>query len=134
MDGLTGWIRQATDVVTGQVTGAVTPVAVHANLVSDARRRELAWRVVPGVPSVAQGGYLAAGLLGLLAWPVASRWFRRLWPGEARIDYDNARGFLLARAIRGITFVALFLPLTALPAFLVRLMGGGPKRDLKTVP
>ena len=131
LDGLTGWIRQATDAVTGQVTGAVTPVAIHANLVSDARRRELAWRLVPGVPSFAQGVYLAAALLGLLAWPVATRWFRSLWPGEARIDYDNARGFLLARAIRGVTFVALFLPLAAIPAFFVRLLGGGAKNAAK---
>jgi hypothetical protein len=122
-DGVTGWLRQATDAVTGQVTGTVTPAAVHANLVADTRRRELARRIIPGLPSTAAALYIAAAVLGMLAWPVARAWWSRLWPLEARADYDNARGFVLARAIRAVAFVTLFLPLAAIPAFIARLIG-----------
>ena len=116
-EGVTAWLRQAADAVAGQVTGAVAPAAVHARLVSDARRRELASRLLPGLPSSAQLIYFGSSALGLLALPVALGWWRRLWPQEARSEYDSRRGYVMARMVRGVAFLALFLPLAALPAF-----------------
>lgn len=121
-DGVTGWIKQAAEAVTGQVTGAVQPAAVHASLVADARRRELDRRLLPGLPSSATAIYLGIAAIGLLGLPVARRWWVRLWPREKRADYSNARGYLLARAIRAMAFIAVFLPLAALPALVAKLI------------
>lgn len=118
----TGWIKEAAEAVTGQITGNVPLVAIHATLVSDARRRELDARLIPGVPSSAQGLYLAAAGLGLLGLPVAWRWWRRIWPTEERAEYASTRGFVLARAIRTLVFTLIFLPLAAIPALLARIL------------
>jgi hypothetical protein len=126
-EGVTGWLRQAagkiTNEVSGQVTGAVQPGAIHASLVSDARRRELERRLVPGLPAPASWMYVAVPILGLLAWPVARRWWRRLWPAEQRAEYGGLGGYLLARLMRGTAFLALFLPLAAIPAVFARSIG-----------
>lgn len=123
-EGVAGWLRQAAGTVAGHVTGAIAPAAVHARLVSDARRRELANRLVPGLPSSAQIVYIASAVLGLMALPVVLSWWRRLWPAEARTEYDSGRGYVLARVVRAVAFVALFLPLAALPAMITRVAMG----------
>ena len=121
-EGVTGWIKQAAGTVTGQVTGAVQPAAIHASLVSTARRNELSHRLIPALPTSATTLYVLAAILGLFALPVAQRWWRKLWPREVRGDYTNARGYTLARAFRAAAFLTIFLPLAALPALLTRLL------------
>ena len=119
--GVTGWLRQATGTVTSQVTGAVEPGAIHASLVSMSRRNELSYRLFPGLPATPLAVYFGAiGLGGLAGLPVALRWWRKIWPSEARADYSNASGFLLARLIRMLAFAAVFLPIVAIPAVLAR--------------
>ena len=132
--GVTDWIKQAAGSVAGQVTGAVEPAAIHASLVSTARRTELSRRLIPGLPSSATAIYLAALMLGLFGLPVALRWWRRLWPSEARADYASTRGYILARLIRALTFVALFLPLAAIPALLTRIAGSLNQRTAHPIP
>lgn len=125
-EGVTGWIKQAagsvTNAVTGQVTGAVQPAAIHASLVSTARRNELSHRLIPALPTSATTLYVIASLLGLAALPVALRWWRKLWPQEVRADYTSPRGYTLARAFRALAFLTIFLPLAALPALATRLL------------
>ncbi len=118
--GVTGWLKQAADAVTGQVTGTVQAAAVHAILVSEARRQELSRRLIVGLPSGVQWVYFACAALGLVGLPVAVGWWRRIWPAEARADYGGIAGFALARAVRGLVFVAVFLPLVAVPAALMQ--------------
>ncbi len=119
-EGVTGWIKQAagtvSSAVTGQVTGAVQPAAIHASLVSTVRRTELSHRLIPALPTSATTLYVIASLLGLFCLPVALRWWRKLWPREVRTDYINTRGYTLARAFRAVAFLTIFLPLAALPA------------------
>jgi hypothetical protein len=125
-EGVTGWLKQAADAVTGQVTGRVQAAAVHATLVSQARRLEVSRRLIVGLPSGVQWMYFACGVLGLFGWPVATRWWRRVWPVEARSEYGGLAGYALARSIRGLVFFAVFLPVVALPAAatqLLRLLG-----------
>lgn len=125
-EGVTGWIKQAagtvSNAVTGQVTGAVQPAAIHASLVSSTRRSELSHRLIPALPTSAISLYVLASILGLTALPQALRWWRQLWPHEVRADYTNPRGYTLARAFRAVAFLTVFLPLAAIPALLTRLL------------
>ena len=124
--GMTDWLKQAagmmTGAVTSQVTGAVQPASVHASLVSTARRQTLAHRLIPALPASAPLLYAFAALLGLAGLPVAKRWWRKIWPMESRADYPDARGYTLARLIRTAAFLAIFLPLAAIPAVVTRLL------------
>lgn len=129
-EGVTGWIKQAagtvsnavTGAVTSQVTGTVQPAAIHASLVSTARRSELSHRLIPALPTSATTLYVLASILGLAALPQALRWWRQLWPHEVRTDYTDPRGYTLARAFRAVAFLTIFLPLAALPAIAARLL------------
>ncbi|MGD9827617.1 MAG: hypothetical protein AB7E70_15035 [Hyphomicrobiaceae bacterium] len=109
-----------TDVV-GGLTGSVVPGALHLSLTPRARRIELDRRVLPGIPSLAQGGYALLLLLGLLGLTPARRWWRRLWPPEDRAEYASRRGYVTAHAVRGLAFVLLYLPIVAIPAVLAAL-------------
>lgn len=115
-----------------EVVGSVIPHAVDADLVSRAQQRELDWRLVPGVPTGVQFGAGLALLAGIFGLPVALRWWRQIWPVEARADYAGRSGFLAARAVRLVVFALFFLPLIGVPALLWgvvkagrRLFGGG---------
>lgn len=121
-EGVTGWLKDTAGALTGQVTGSVKPAAIEAYLVSAQRRTELSHRLIGDIPASAPLVYVIAALLGLLGLPIARAWWRRIWPLELRSDYGNARGFALARIIRAICFVMLFLPLAALPALAVHLI------------
>jgi hypothetical protein len=123
---VTDWLKQAAGTVTGQLTGAVQPGAIHASLVSMSRRNELFYRFIPRLPVTPLALYVAALVLGLAGVPIARNWWRKAWPLEARSDYPTAFGYGLARIVRGLVFVTLFLPLAALPAVVVRLW---PRRE-----
>jgi len=106
-----------------EVVGNVLPHTVELDLVSKARQIELDRRLVPGLPGWLQYGFAAAVVLGLLGLPVALRWWRRIWPPEARDDYAGSAGFVAARVVRWLTFLVLFLPLAGIPAVLRSLLG-----------
>ncbi len=99
--------------VVAELTGRVVTVGLDGSLRSAARQQELDWRLVPGIPSDLQIGYLALVLLGLLGVPASRGWWQRLWPPEAADDYEGRTGYWAARVVRGAAFLFLFLPLTA---------------------
>ena len=109
-----------------EVAGSVLPHAVDGDLVSMHRQQELDRRLLPGVASTIQYGVGLAFLFGLIGLPVALRWWRGIWPAEARSDYAGSGGYQAARAVRWLIFVLLFLPIAGLPAALwglVRVLG-----------
>ncbi len=101
-----------------EVAGSVLPHAVDGDLVSMRRQQELDRRLLPGVASTIQYGVGLAFFFGLIGLPVALRWWRGIWPAEARSDYAGSGGFQAARAVRWLIFALLFLPIAGLPAAL----------------
>ena len=95
------------------VTGRVITTGLEASLRSAERQTELDQRIIPGIPSDFQAGYLVLVLLGLFGVPISRAWWRRLWPPESQGEYAGRIGYLAARAVRGGVFLLLFLPLTA---------------------
>ncbi|HXF53982.1 MAG TPA: hypothetical protein VNK52_07650 [Hyphomicrobiaceae bacterium] len=106
-----------TDIV-ADITGRVVTTAIEADLKSEARERELEQRIIPGIPSDIQFGYLGFLIIGLMGLTVARRWWLRVWPATQREEYGAAIGYQAARLIRLLMFVLVFLPLIGLPAFL----------------
>ncbi len=113
-----GWWTSAVSSVTGNVV--TSAVEVHAR--GEERQQELDRRIVPYIPSWYQAAYLVGLVAGILAWPVASGWFARLWPHEQRGEYGSAVGYRSAQAVRLVAFVLLFLPIVGIPAFIVFLL------------
>ncbi len=107
--------------LTSQVTGSLVTSAIDVRARSEERQRELDARLVPGVPSWLQFGYLAGLAAGILGLQFSRVWWARIWPREARGDYGGAIGYGAARLIRALVFVLLFLPVAGAPAFLATL-------------
>ncbi len=103
-----------------EVVGTVVTSTVQLDLVAASRVRELARRVVPGVPSVIQASVLGLAVLGLMSMPVVLGWWRAVWPAEVRSDYGDGAGYVSARFIRLLAFFVLFLPLASVPALVWR--------------
>jgi hypothetical protein len=99
--------------IVSDVTGRVITTGLDASVRSAERQEELDQRVIPGIPSDFQAGYLVLIVLGLFGVPISRAWWRRLWPPEAATEYAGRAGYLAARAVRGGVFLFLFLPLTA---------------------
>src|SRR5262249_1453567 len=98
-------------------------VGLEGNVSSAERQRELDQRLIPGIPSDLQTGYLLLMIAGLCGLSKSRGWWRRLWPPEAASDYAGRTGYWAARTVRGAAFLLLFLPLTALvaaPVYLLR--------------
>jgi hypothetical protein len=122
-------VANLTEVVAGtwadivsETAGSIAIRGLRASLLTMERQREIDRRIVPGIPSRVQAGYLALLALGLLALPVVNQWWRRVWPRESEAQYAGRAGFAMARLARGIVFATLFLPLVASPALFVRLV------------
>ena len=113
-NSFTGWM----DSLAGDAMGRIAMAGFEADLRDERRQTELDRRVVPGIPSSIQIGYLlllASGLFGLgTGWS----WWTGIWPTEDRAEYSSTIGYALARLIRGTAFVLVFLPLVGLPLFL----------------
>jgi hypothetical protein len=118
--------------IVSDVTGRVITTGLQANVTSAERQAELDQRVIPGIPSDFQVGYLVLVILGLFGVPISRAWWRRLWPPEAATEYAGRAGYLAARAVRGAVFLLLFLPLTAPVAASLNL--GRQVRDAVMVP
>jgi hypothetical protein len=99
--------------IASDITGRVITTGLHASMRSADRQMELDQRVIPGIPSDFQVGYLVLVVVGLFGVPISRAWWRRLWPPEAASEYAGRGGYLAARAVRGGVFLLLFLPLTA---------------------
>ena len=113
--------------VVSEVTGRVVITAVVASLRSAERQRELALRIIPGVPADVAAAYLLLVVLGLVGAPASRPWWRRLWPPEAATEYAGRVGYLAARMVRGLSFLLVFLPLSAclsVPLVLARKVSG----------
>ncbi len=118
--GITDWIGD----VTAEAAGRVIIHGAHAYMRSQDRQRELDSRIVPGIPAWIQGVYLGSLLSGVIGWQVAGAWWRRLWPAEDRSEYPSRLGYGLARLIRGVVFVLVFLPVVGIPAMFAALALG----------
>ena len=87
--------------IVSDITGRVVTAGLQANLRSAERQQELDQRLIPGIPSDFQVGYLVLVVLGLFGVPVSRAWWRRIWPPEAATEYAGRAGYLAARTVRG---------------------------------
>jgi hypothetical protein len=99
--------------IVSDITGRVITTGLQADMRSAERQSELDQRLIPGIPSDFQVGYLVLVILGLFGVPVSREWWRRLWPPEKAAEYAGRAGYLAARAVRASVFLLLFLPVTA---------------------
>ena len=99
--------------IVSDITGRVVTTGLQANLRSAERQPELDQRLIPGIPSDFQVGYLVLVLLGLFGVPVSRAWWRRLWPPEAATEYAGRAGYWRRAPCAALAFLLLFLPLTA---------------------
>jgi hypothetical protein len=111
------WLTDMASSVTGNVV--TSAIEVHAR--DEARQEELDRRIVPWLPSHVQIAYLVGLVAGVMGWHVASGWWTRLWPAEARSDYRGAAGYRAGQAARFLAFFLVFLPVVGLPALCVSL-------------
>jgi hypothetical protein len=88
---------------------------------SSERQKEMDARIVRFLPAWVQNVFLAGVAAGLVAWRVSLGWWRRLWPQEDRKEYERAIGFYLAKAVRLLMFLIVFLPLAGMPALFAML-------------
>jgi hypothetical protein len=139
-DGPVGTLTEAvagtwSDIVS-ETAGRLSVGSVRASLVAASRQAELDRRLLPGIPSLLQLGYIGVLVLGLLALPTVAGWWRRIWPPELAAEYANRAGYHAARLVRALVFVALFLPLAALPAVAARIAGlaAGLRRPAASAP
>lgn len=119
--GLADWAANWASEMTGHVTGEVLTLAVHAHVMSSERQKEMDARIVRFLPAWVQGYYLVGIAAGLIAWRISAAWWRRLWPEEARSEYARAIGFYLAKAVRFLAYLLIFLPLAGIPALFAML-------------
>lgn len=117
--GFTDWLGD----MTADVAGRVVVHGAQAFMRSQEREKELDTRIVPGIPTTIQIPYLVGLVSGLFGWPVASSWWRRLWPYERPAEYSGRVGYNLARGVRLTVFLLLFLPVAGIPALTVALAG-----------
>ena len=111
------------DVVSG-LTGSVVAAAVHVDLRSRERQLELDRRWLPGIPSVLQISYAMLLAIGMAAWPLARRWWARVWPAEERGEYGSLAGYGAARSLRGLIFALVFVPAIAVVSFPAQVIVG----------
>lgn len=111
---LTGWV----DSLAGEATGQIAIAGFEADMREEKRQKELDRRLIPGIPSSVQIGYVTAIALGLFGLGTGWSWWSRIWPAEVRTEYGSTTGFVLAGTVRALLFGLIFLPLVGLPLFL----------------
>ena len=104
--------------VASEVAGSVLTSTIELNGMSAERGKELDRRIVPGIPSDYQIGFIVLMFAGLLGLPVAWGWWRWVWPQEERGEYSSWIGYRSAQFVRFLFFLLLFLPLVAVPAMI----------------
>ncbi|MBA4130327.1 MAG: hypothetical protein C0519_02770 [Hyphomicrobium sp.] len=113
-DTVTGWL----DSLAGEALGRIAIAGIEADMRDESRQRELDARLIPGIPAALQWSYLIALGLSLFGLGTANAWWNRIWPPEDRAEYGSFAGYALARAVRMILFVLIFLPVAGLPLFI----------------
>jgi hypothetical protein len=119
-------VRDRLAAIVADLSGRAAMTGVQASLLAAERQRELDQRIISGIAAVVQVGYVALLALGLLGMPVARAWWARVWPPETEAEYAGRSGYWAACAVRGLVFLAVFLPMAAVvagPYNLVRLIG-----------
>lgn len=116
-EALGDWV----DLVSSEVLGNIALSGIEADLTDQERKRELDLRFLPGIPALIQWGYLSALVASLFGPVTAWRWWSRIWPPEDRAEYGGALGYALARGVRMLLFVLIFLPLAG-PVLFVRFL------------
>ena len=119
---ITGMVGDLWANTLSSLTGHVLTSAVEVHARGEERQQELDRRIVPYIPSWIQFAYLGSVIAGVLAWPVASVWFARIWPPEEGAEYGNAVGYRAAQAARLLAQVFLFLPVVGVPALVFSLL------------
>jgi hypothetical protein len=117
--------------IVADISGRAGVTGVQMNLLAAERQSELDRRLLPGIPAAVQAGYAALVVLGLLGMPVARGWWVRIWPPEAAAEYAGRSGYWAACAVRGLVFLAVFVPATAVatgPYNLARQIGDAVRR------
>lgn len=102
------------------VTGEIVTKAAEIYVRDESSQSELDARLVPGIPSFVQIGYLVSFVAGLLAWSTVRGWWHRLWPVPAPA---GASGWLLRSARRvpkEVVYWFGFLPAVGMPAFIIQ--------------
>jgi hypothetical protein len=130
-------IGDALSELASNIVGQVVVSGVEASLRDRARETELDRRVVPFVPSAVQWIYAGLLALGLMGHGTASRWWARIWPAERREGYGGPFGYMAARAVRGVVYTVLFMPLVAVasaPLTAMRLLTGRAKSETTAAP
>ena len=120
--GWTAPVGEAWRDIATEVTGTIVAGGLQLDLRSREHQRELDDRIIPGIPSSVQFVYIGFWVLGLFGFLVASGWWQRIWPLEARTDYARRSGYWAARILRQTTFVMIFMPLVALVSAPVALL------------
>jgi hypothetical protein len=100
--------------IVSDLAGRVVTSGVEASMVGGDRQRELDSRLLPGIPSQIQFGYLGLLILGLFGLPVARGWWQRLWPDERREEYGGTVGYWAAKLSRSGLLLLVFAPLIAI--------------------
>jgi hypothetical protein len=118
LDSMTGLM---TEIAAG-LMGRIASSSIEISARSRERQQELDARIVPGIPAALQLGYVVLIGIGVMGLPVALGWWRRLLPLRPRAAFGSGVALRLDRAWRIPAFSLLFLPLVALPAFLVNAM------------
>jgi hypothetical protein len=115
---ITSVVGEWLSVATSQITGNVIVDAVDVHARDEARQRELDSRIIPWIPWGYQAAYLGGLLAGLIGWPVARDWWRRMWPAEQREEYRGVAGYWAAQAVRFLVYLLIFLPIVGVPALI----------------
>jgi hypothetical protein len=111
-----GWTAPVGDAwrdIATEVTGTIVANGLQLHLRPREYQKELDDRIIPGIPSDIQFGYLAFLLLGVIGINVAQGWWQRIWPLEEPGDYPRRVGYWAARFVRGTIYILLFLPLVS---------------------
>lgn len=111
-----GWIAPVSDTwrnIAPEVTGTIVASGLELDLRSRLLQKELDLRIIPGISSNVQIGYLCLWVFGVFGFRVAQGWWRRIWPLEDRADYPRRTGYWAARIVRGAAFWIVFMPLVA---------------------
>lgn len=101
--------------------GNLVVSALTAEMRSAVREEELDSRIIPWIPSDIQHFYIGSIILGLLGFPAAQRWWRKLWPPEDHAQYRTRAALFAAVGTRWLLFFVLFLPIVGIAAFFVNL-------------
>ena len=108
--------------VADELSGNISIHAVSAFVRDKDSETERDARIIPGIPSWIQITAIMNFCIGLVAYYIAWPWWSKIWPPEARSEYGTAIGYQLARVVRVLAYLFVFLPIFGGLAFLWAMM------------